>query len=131
MSLNKAMVIGHLGQDPEIRYTPAGMPVVNLSVATDEAYVANDGKRQEQTEWHRVVVFGKMALTCQDYLRKGRQLYVEGRLRTREWDSSGSTARRTAIFASCVQFLEAPPSGAKADEPSADASLVADSEITV
>jgi single-strand DNA-binding protein len=68
MSLNKVMVIGHLGQDPEIRYTPAGMPVVNLSVATDEAYVDKDGKRQERTEWHKVMVIGKLALSCHEYL---------------------------------------------------------------
>ena len=102
---------------------------MNLSVATDEAYVDNDGKRQERTEWHRVVVFGKMALTCQEYLRKGRQLYVEGRLRTREWESNGSTARRTEIFASCVQFLGAPPTDAKADEPLVEGGLASESDI--
>jgi single-strand DNA-binding protein len=109
MSLNRVMLLGNLGQDPEIRYTPAGMPVVNLSVATDEAYVDKDGKRQENTQWHRVVVIGKLALTCHEYLKKGRQVFVEGRLRTREWESNGATARRTEIVASRVQFLGAPP----------------------
>jgi single-strand DNA-binding protein len=109
MSLNKVMVIGHLGQDPEIRYTPAGMPVVNLSVATDEVYRDKEGKRQERTEWHRVVVIGKMALTCREYLMKGRQIFVEGRLRTREWETNGATGRRTEIVANRVQFLGAPP----------------------
>ena len=116
MSLNKAMVIGHLGQDPEIRYTPAGMPVVNLSVATDEAYVDKDDKRQERVEWHKVVVVGKIALTCHEYLRKGRQVFVEGRLRTREWESNGTGGRRTEIFASRVQFLGAPPADAKMEK---------------
>ena len=88
MSLNKVMVIGHLGQDPEIRYTAAGMPVVNLSVATDDAYRDKEGKRQERVEWHRVVVVGKLALTCHEYLRKGRQIFVEGRLRTPEWGTN-------------------------------------------
>ena len=85
MSLNKALVIGRLGQDPEIRYAPTGLPVVNFSVATDEPYLDNEGKRQERTEWHRVVVIGKLALTCNKHLKKGRQVFVEGRLRTREW----------------------------------------------
>ncbi len=105
MSLNKVMVIGHLGQDPEIRYTPAGMPVVNFSVATDEAYLDKDGRRQERAEWHRVVVVGKLAMICHEYLKRGRQVFVEGRLRTREWESNGTTARRTEIVASRVQFL--------------------------
>jgi single-strand DNA-binding protein len=109
MSLNKVMILGNLGQDPEIRYTPAGMPIVNFSVATDEAYVDKDGKRQERTEWHRVVVIGKIALTCHEYLKRGRQVFVEGRLRTREWESNGATGRRTEIVASRVQFLGAPP----------------------
>ncbi len=129
MSLNKVMVIGHLGQDPEIRYTPAGMPVVNFSVATDEAYVDKEGKRQERTEWHRVVVAGKLALVCREYLRRGRQVFVEGQLRTREWESNGATARRTEIVASRVQFLGAPLADGKADEPSADAGTAAEADI--
>lgn len=78
MSLNKVMVIGHVGQDPEIRYTPNGLPVVNFSVATDESFLDQDSKRSERTEWHRVVVIGKLGLTCHEYLRKGRQIFVEG-----------------------------------------------------
>jgi single-strand DNA-binding protein len=120
MSLNKVMILGNLGQDPEIRYTPAGMPIVNFSVATDEAYVDKDGKRQERTEWHRVVVIGKIALTCHEYLKRGRQVFVEGRLRTREWESNGATGRRTEIVASRVQFLGAQPHDAKAGELSPD-----------
>jgi single-strand DNA-binding protein len=129
MSLNKVMVIGHLGQDPEIRYTPAGMPVVNFSVATDEGYVDKDGKRQERTEWHRVVVVGKLAMVCHEYLKRGRQVFVEGRLRTREWESNGAAARRTEIVASRVQFLGAPPAAAETDEPSADAGVATESDI--
>jgi single-strand DNA-binding protein len=82
MSLNKVMIIGRLGRDPEIRYTAIGMPIVNFSVATDEPYIDNDGKRQERTEWHRVVAIAKLALVCHDHLKKGRQIYVEGRLNT-------------------------------------------------
>ncbi len=129
MSLNKVMVIGHLGQDPEIRYTPAGMPVVNFSVATDEAYLDKDGKRQERTEWHKVVVVGKLAMVCHEYLKRGRQVFVEGRLRTREWENNGAAARRTEIVASRVQFLGAPPTDAKADESSPDAGIAAESDI--
>ena len=129
MSLNKVMVIGHLGQDPEVRYTPAGLPVVNLSVATDEGYVDKEGKRQDRVEWHRVVVVGKLALTCHEYLKKGRQIFVEGRLRTREWESNATTGRRTEIVASRVQFLGAPPSDVKTEEPSGDAGLISESDV--
>ena len=107
MSLNKVLVIGHLGQDPEIRYAPTGLPVVNFSVATDEQYVDNDGKRLERTEWHRVVVIGKLALSCNEYLKKGRQVFVEGRLHHHEWEGNlnGSKQHRTEIVAARVQFL--------------------------
>jgi single-strand DNA-binding protein len=128
MSLNRVMLLGNLGQDPEIRYTPAGMPIVNFSVATDEAYVDKDGKRQERTEWHRVVVIGKPALTCQEYLRKGRQVFVEGRLRTREWESNGLISRRTEIVGTRVQFLGT-PTHADADGLSSDPTVVGDAEI--
>jgi single-strand DNA-binding protein len=125
MSLNKVMVIGHLGQDPEIRYTPAGLPAVNFSVATDEQYVDNDGKRHERTEWHRVVVIGKFALTCNESLKKGRQVFVEGRLHNREYEaeSDGRKQRRTEIVASRAQFLGAPPVDLKANEPAVEADL--------
>jgi len=129
MSLNRVMVIGNLGQDPEIRYTPNGLPLVNLSVATDEPYVDKEGKRQERVEWHRVVVIGKLALTCNEYLKKGRQVFVEGRLRTREWENNGATGRRTEIVANRVQFLGAPPSDGKLEEASAEAGVVTEADI--
>ena len=118
MSLNKVMVIGHLGQDPEIRYTPTGLPVVNFSVATNEVFLDKEGKRQERTEWHRVVVFGRIALTCNEFLKKGRQIYVEGRIRTREFEDKidGRKQRRTEIAATRVQFLGTRPAeGGEAD----------------
>src|SRR5215472_9596746 len=76
MSLNRVMMIGNLGQDPEIRYTPSGLPLVNFSVATDEPCVDKEGKRQGRVEWHRIVVIGKLALTCNEYLKKGRQVFA-------------------------------------------------------
>jgi single-strand DNA-binding protein len=111
MSLNRAMIIGNLGQDPEIRYTPSGLPVVNFSLATDESYLDKDGKRQERVAWHRVVVTGKLALVCRDYLKKGRQVFAEGRLRYAEWESNadGRKHNRTEIVAARVQFLGPPP----------------------
>jgi single-strand DNA-binding protein len=107
MSLNRAMIIGHLGQDPEIRYTPSGLPVVKFSLATDETYLDKAGKRQERVAWHRIVVIGKLALTCNEYLKKGGQVFVEGRLQYREWENNpdGRTQYRTEIVASRVQFL--------------------------
>jgi single-strand DNA-binding protein len=129
MSLNKAMLIGHLGQDPEIRYTPTGLPVVNFSVATDEPYLDKEGKRQERVEWHRIVVVAKLALTCHEYLKKGRQVYVEGRLRTREWESNGATGRLTEIVGSRVQFLGSPSPDDKIREQDGDSPLPAEPDL--
>ena len=131
MSLNKVLVIGHLGQDPEIRYTPTGVPIVNLSVATDEPYLDKEGKRQDRTEWHRVVVVGKLALTCHEYLKKGRQLFVEGRLQDREYETKvdGRKHHRTEIVASRVQFLGARPSGQIAEGAADDSAVPAESDM--
>ncbi len=129
MSLNRAMIIGNLGQDPEIRYTPSGLPVVNFSLATDERYLDKDGKRQEGVQWHRIVVIGKLALACKEYLKKGREVFVEGRLRTREWENNGSNVRHTEIVASRVQFLGAPPAERTEANPTDDSALPGDSEV--
>lgn len=129
MSLNKVMVIGYLGQDPEMRYTPTGLPVANFSVATDEPYLDKVGKRPQRTEWHRVVVVGKLAITCSQYLKKGRLVYVEGRLQHREWEGNGLTKQRTEIVAMRVQFLGAQPTDAKAEEPARDPGSVADPDV--
>jgi single-strand DNA-binding protein len=131
MSLNKAMLIGHVGQDPEIRYTPTGLPVVNFSVATDEAYLDKEGKRQDRVEWHRVVVFGKVALTCNEVLKKGRQIYVEGRIRTLDFENKidGRKQRRTEIAASRVQFLGTAPTEGGESDAVEEAVPRADSEI--
>ncbi len=130
MSLNRAMIIGNLGQDPEIRYMPTGLPVVNFSVATDEAYRDKDGKRQEGVQWHRIVVIGKLALACNEYLKKGREVFVEGRLRTREWENNGSNVRRTEIVATRVQFLGA-PNDTKVEERAKDPDLIDDPDVSL
>ena len=113
MALNKAMVIGHLGQKPELRYIPTnGTAVTGFSVATNDAFLDKQGQKQERVDWHNIVVFGKLAETCAKYLDKGREVYVEGRLRTRAWEPSdgGSKQYRTEIVAFSVQFLGARPS---------------------
>ena len=131
MSLNKVMVIGHLGQDPEIRYTATGLPVVNFSVATDDAYIDKDGKRQKRVDWHRVVVIGKLALTCNEYLKKGRQIFVEGRLRNQEFEAKadGRKQHRTEIIGMRIEFLGAPPVEKMDIADAANSSSLTETEI--
>lgn len=107
MSVNKVIILGRLGQDPELKYTPSGAAVCNFSVATSETWNdKNSGQKQERTEWHRVVVWGKLAELCNQYLAKGRQAFVEGRLQTRSWDDkSGQKRYTTEINATTVQFI--------------------------
>ena len=106
MSVNKVILVGRLGQNPEVRYTPSGAAVANFSVATNESWTDKSGQKQERTEWHKVVVWGKLAELCSQYLAKGRQVYLEGRLQTRQWqDKDGQTKYTTEIQAQTVQFL--------------------------
>ena len=106
--LNKVMLIGRLGSDPEIRYTPDGTAVANFSIATSEEWKdKNSGEKKERTEWHRIVAWRKLGELCGEYLSKGRQIYVEGRLQTRSWEKDGVTRYTTEIVASDVQFLGA------------------------
>lgn len=106
MSVNKVILVGRLGQDPELKYTPSGAPVCNFSMATSESWVDKSGQKQERTEWHRIVVWNKIAELCHKYLSKGRQAYIEGRLQTRSWeDQNGQKRYTTEINASTVQFL--------------------------
>ncbi len=105
-SLNKVMLIGNLGQDPEVRFTPAGQAVATFNIATSERWTDKAGQKQEKTEWHRIVVWGKTAENCKEYLSKGRPVFVEGRLQTREWtDKEGKKRYTTEVVASLVQFL--------------------------
>ncbi len=104
--VNKVIIIGNLGSDPEVRFTPSGQPVANFRMATNESWNDKNGQQQERTEWHRIVVWGKMAELCGEYLKKGRQAYIEGKLQTREWnDKEGKKNYTTEIVAQSVQFL--------------------------
>ena len=113
MSVNKVILVGRLGQNPEVRYTPSGAAVANFSVATNESWTDKSGQKQERTEWHRVVVWGKLAELCSQYLSKGRQCYVEGRLQTRQWqDKDNQTKYTTEVQAQTIQFLGGASAGA-------------------
>ncbi len=104
--VNKVILVGNLGKDPEVRYTPGGQAVANFTIATNEAWTDKQGQKQERTEWHRIVVWGKTAENCGEYLSKGRQVYVEGRLQTREWtNKEGAKQYTTEIVANQVTFL--------------------------
>lgn len=105
--LNKAMIIGRLGREPELKYTQSGMPVTTLNIATDESYLDRDGNKVERTEWHRVTVFQRAAENCSQYLSKGSLVYVEGRIQTRKWqDQQGQDRFTTEIIANTVRFLD-------------------------
>ncbi|MBI4082444.1 MAG: single-stranded DNA-binding protein [Candidatus Lambdaproteobacteria bacterium] len=107
MALNKAMLIGNLGRDPEIRYTKSGEAVANFTLATSDVWRDKAGAKQEKTEWHNIVAFGKLADLVQTYLKKGRRVYVEGRLQTRDWvDNQNVKHYRTEVVANNVQFLD-------------------------
>ncbi len=94
-SVNKVILVGNLGQDPDARFTPQGTAVTNLSVATNESWKDQSGEIKEKTEWHRVVMYGRMAETAKEYMNKGQMVYIEGRLQTREWEDKNQVKRRT------------------------------------
>ena len=106
-SLNKIMIIGNLGSDPEMRFTPSGSPVTTFRVATNRVYNTPDGERKEETEWFSVVTWNRLAENCNQYLTKGQRVYAEGRLHTRTWDGQdGQKHSRTEIIANNVIFLD-------------------------
>jgi single-strand DNA-binding protein len=135
-SVNKAIILGNLGKDPELRHTQGGKAVCQLRVATNEVWTDQSGERKERTEWHQVVVWGRQAENCNQYLKKGRSVYIEGRISTRKWqDKEGNDRYTTEIVADRVQFvgggagadrssgggfddahLEPPPSGGSDDD---------------
>jgi single-strand DNA-binding protein len=121
MSVNKVIVIGNLGANPDIRALPSGQNVANFSLATTERFTDRSGTKQQRTEWHRVVAFGRLADTCQQFLTKGRQVYVEGRLTTRQYEAKDGSGKRsrTEIIALQMRMLGTRANG---NAPKADAS---------
>ena len=106
-SLNKAMLIGYVGADPDVRQTSNGNAVANFSLATTEKWTDKDGKKQSQTEWHHIVAWGRLAEICGEYLSKGGQVYIEGRIRTNEWeDDKGNKRKMKEIIAQRLQLLD-------------------------
>jgi len=104
--INKVFLVGNLGTDPEVRFAQAGQAVANFSIATNESWTDKSGQKQERTEWHRIVVWGKQGETCAEVLKKGRQVCVEGKLRTRDWtNKAGVKQQTTEIVADHVTFL--------------------------
>lgn len=115
--LNKVMLIGHLGKDPEMRFTQGGMAVATFSLATSENWLDKaTNEKKERTEWHRIVAFGKLGEICGEYLTKGKQVYVEGRLQTRSWEQDGVTKYTTEIVASDMQMLDSKGAGASTEQ---------------
>ncbi|AMM39977.1 Single-strand DNA-binding [Candidatus Desulfofervidus auxilii] len=116
--INKVILIGHLGADPELRYTPNGTPVANFRIATTERWTNKQGERTESTEWHRIVAWGKLGEFCGQYLNKGKQVYIEGRLRTRSWeDRDGKKQWTTEIIAQRLQLLGKPEKPSEEEVP--------------
>lgn len=115
--LNKVMVIGYVGRDPEMRYTPSGKPVTSFSVGATRSWTSPDGERREETEWFNVVAWSNLAEICKQYLGKGRHVYVEGRLQTRSWDDQEGKKRfRTELVAREMIMLDSPPEALEVDE---------------
>jgi len=107
-SVNKVILVGRLGKDPEIKSTPNGQTVAKFTMATDERYTDRNGEKQERTEWHNIVAWGKLAEICGQYLRKGKLVYIDGQIRTDSWDDkeSGQKRYRTEIIANQMQMLD-------------------------
>jgi single-strand DNA-binding protein len=148
-SVNKVILVGRLGRDPELKYTPSGAPVANFTLATDESFKDRTGEKQERTEWHRIVAWNKLAEICGEYLTKGKLVYIEGSIRSRQWqDQAGNKRTAYEIIANYMQMLgsksdsERVPTGsmdraaterpapAAAPPPSAEASSAPEPEIS-
>ncbi len=131
--LNKVMLIGRLGKDPDVKYTQSGLAIVNFTLATNEDWPDKaTGERKERTEWHNIVVFGKLGEICGKYLSKGKQVYVEGRIQTRSWEQDGTTRYKTEIVATDMLMLDAKGVGGEvsrvesASEPYAESPMAAE-----
>ena len=117
-TVNKAILIGRLGADPELRYTPSGAAVVNFNIATDESWTDASGVKQERTEWHRIVAWRKLAEICGEYLKKGSRVYIEGQLQTRSWEGQDGVKRYTTeIVARDMQMLDTKAAGEQPTAP--------------
>ncbi|MBN2438513.1 MAG: single-stranded DNA-binding protein [Deltaproteobacteria bacterium] len=135
--INKAILVGRLGADPEVRYTPDGAMVTNFRIATDEQWKDKNGEKVQRTEWHRIVTFGKLAEICGKYLVKGKLVYLEGRIQTRSWeDKDGAKHFTTEIVASNMQMLDSKgqrsgdaPSGEPFGAPSGGDSFMPDDDV--
>lgn len=122
-SVNKVILLGNLGADPELRYTPSGRAVVNFSLATSRTWNNREGEKQEETEWHRIVAWDKLAEICGEYLKKGSQAFIEGRLQTRSWeDKNGIKRYTTEIVAMEMRMLGSRQDAGSAGAPSASRS---------
>ena len=118
MSVNKVILVGNLGQEPELKHTPGGAAVTTLSLATHEIWKDKDGNKQQRTEWHRVVLWRKLAEIAGEYLKKGSQVYVEGRLQTRSWeDKDGNKRYVTEVIADTLKMLDSKQKGSQASPP--------------
>jgi single-strand DNA-binding protein len=121
-SLNKVMLIGNLGADPEMRFTPSGNPVTSFRIAVNRVYNSPEGERKEETEWFSIVTWNRLAETCNQYLTKGQKVYIEGRLRTRTWDGQdGQKHYRTEVISNQVIFLDKKAAAASPEEKLEDA----------
>lgn len=114
-SVNKVILVGNLGSDPEVRYTPSGRAVANFSLATTERYTNKEGEKEEKTEWHRIVAWARLGEICGEYLTKGSQVYIEGRIQSRSWeDRDGNKRYTTEIIAQAMQMLGGSRKGGEA-----------------
>jgi len=113
MSVNRCTLVGNLGKDPELRYTPSGDAVATFSIATSERFKSKDGKQQEKTEWHNIVVWRQLAEICGKYLAKGKMVYIEGKIQTRSYEKDGQTRYVTEIVADQMQMLGGKPEGSQ------------------
>ncbi len=129
-SLNKVMLIGNLGKDPEMRYTPAGVPVASFSMATSESWRDQDGNTQERTEWHNIVAWRKLAEICSEYLKKGKKVYIEGRIQTRSYDDKNTGQKRymTEIIADNMIMLDGGGGGMRGAEGGQERSRNSDAQ---
>ena len=129
--INKVILVGRLGRDPEVRYTPSGATVANFSIATSDEWKDKEtGQKQEKTEWHRIVAWRRLGEICGEYLRKGKQVYIEGKLQTRSWeDRDGNKRYTTEIVAQSMQMLDAQTRDMRADP--ADPGFPVEEPITV